>query len=91
MKEQITDRGLSSEPIYLTNLDSCRPANALSSEPAIGRWETRSYELDDLAGVMVIAGNETAAPDITFPLDVSGWHAVSIGVWADHITPGTDS
>ena len=88
-KDHITDRGFAARPIYLTDLDRCQPAGALSPEPAIGRWKTVSYATDELAGVMVAAGTETAAPDITYPLNVPGWHAVSVGVWADHITPGT--
>jgi hypothetical protein len=36
---------------------------------------------------MLVAGPETAAPEVICHLEVSGWHSVSIGVWGDHITP----
>ena len=89
VREGITDRGFSSEPVYLTDLSKSEPASALSSEPKPGHWRTMAYQTDDLSGVMLMAGNETAAPEITYPLEASGWHAVSIGVYGDHITPGT--
>ena len=35
---------------------------------------------DTLSGVILLAGPETAAPTITYPLNVRGLYAVSIGV-----------
>jgi uncharacterized lipoprotein YddW (UPF0748 family) len=87
--EHLADRGFAAEPIYLTDLDSCQPASALSGVPESGHWRTLRYTTDTLSGTMILAGPETVAPEVTYPLQVSGWHAVSIGVWADHITPGT--
>jgi uncharacterized lipoprotein YddW (UPF0748 family) len=87
--EHLADRGFAAEPIYLTDLDSCRPSSALSEVPESGHWRTLQYTTDALSGTMILAGPETVAPEVTYPLQVSGWHAVSIGVWADHITPGT--
>jgi uncharacterized lipoprotein YddW (UPF0748 family) len=29
---------------------------------------------------MLVAGNDTGAPDVTYPLNASGWHAISIGL-----------
>ena len=75
------DKWLPGQPIYLTDLDRCQPAEALSPEPRLGRWRTLEYETDTLSGVMLLAGPETAAPEITYPLSVSGWHAVSIGIY----------
>ena len=89
VKEHLADRGFAAEPIYLTDLDRCHPASALSSGPKPGHWRTLRYKTDTLSGVMLMAGPETAAPEITYPLRASGWHAVSIGVWGDHVTPGT--
>ena len=87
--EHLADRGFAAEPIYLTDLDSCRPASALSAVPKPGHWRTLRYTTEAHTGTMILAGPETAAPEVTYPLRVSGMHAVSIGVWADHITPGT--
>ena len=80
MREGIADRGLAGEPIFLTDLSRCRPADALSHTPKRKHWRTLSYSAEDLDGVMLLAGPETAAPEVHLPLDVDGWHAVSIGV-----------
>lgn len=80
MRESIADRALAAEPIYLTDLSRCRPADALSAKPRRKHWRTVGYTADGLAGTMLMAGPETAAPDIHVPLEVDGWHAVSIGV-----------
>ena len=80
MRESIADRALAADPIYLTDLSRCRPADALSPKPRRKHWRTLSYTTDGLAGTMLLAGPETAAPDVHVPLDVDGWHAVSIGV-----------
>ena len=84
MREGIADHALAAEPIYLTDLSRCQPADALSSKPRRKHWRTLSYTTDGLEGVMLLAGPETAAPEIHLPLDVDGWHAVSIGVMPAH-------
>ena len=74
------DGWLSSPPQYRTDLDRCEPAEALSPTGKRGRWRTMSFETDDVAGTMIAAGPETAAPAVSFPLRASGWHAVSVGI-----------
>ena len=66
--EFYADTWLSGEPIYLTDMDRCQPASALHPEPGPGLWRTLEYEMDALSGVMIMAGPETAAPDVTYPL-----------------------
>ena len=87
--ELYSDNWLSGEPIYLADMDRCLPSDALTSFPVPGRWRTLEYETDDFSGVMLLGGPETAAPEITYPLNVSGWHAVSIGVFP-HYDEGSD-
>ena len=82
-RDFIADRGYAANPIYVSDLDKCQPAGALSTEPRSRKWRTLEYETDRFSGVMLMAGPETAAPEVTYPLDVSGWHAVSIGVYGD--------
>ena len=79
--EQFADRWLSGEPVYLGDLDSCQPTDALTQSPQPGRWRLLDYETDVVSGVMLLAGPETGAPEVTYPLKVSGWHAVSVGVF----------
>ena len=68
------------QPIYHTDLDACLPANVLAPAPKHHHWRTLDYACDDLSGVMLLAGPETAPPPITYRLAESGWHAISIGV-----------
>ena len=82
----LADLGFSAEPVYIADLDRCQPSSAVGDEPQRGRWRTLAYEAETVSGVMVLAGPETAAQDIAYPLDVSGWHAVSIGVHGERRT-----
>ena len=80
MREGIADRAFAGAATYLTDLSRCRPAHALSRTPRREHWRMLNYAADGLDGVMLLAGPETAAPEIRLPLEVDGWHAVSIGV-----------
>ena len=75
----IGDLGLSQPPIYLTNLDRCQPADALSAEARTGQWRAFAYSTAAFTGTLLYAGDHTAAPAVTYPLGVRGWHAISIG------------
>ena len=84
-RDYIADRGFAAEPVYVADLDQCTPAGALSRESKRGHWKMYDYETHGFNGVVLMAGPETEAPDITYPLNVTGWHAVSIGI---HPTQG---
>ena len=48
------------------------------------------YETEQFAGTMLLAGPETAAPDVTYPLNADGWHAISIGMYCGgHLAEGS--
>ena len=70
----------SGEAIYLTDLGRCRPASALSRKPGRNRWRLLDYQTDRLKGTMLVAGQNTAAPPVTCPLDRKGWHAIYFGI-----------
>lgn len=78
--DRIGDSWLSQKPVYRADLDRCTPADALAIEPHLRRWRRLNYEIDSLSGTMLLAGPETAAPTITYPLNLHGLYAVSIGV-----------
>ena len=40
-----------------------------------------SYETDNLSGVIIRADEETDAPELTYPLGLTGWHGVSVGMY----------
>ena len=74
------DSWLSATPQYRTDLERCEPAGALSPTAKRGCWRTMTYEASDIRGTMIVAGPETAAPIVRYPLRANGWHAVSVGI-----------
>ena len=86
--KNLGDNWLLAKPVYLTDLDSCQPKSALSNETLSGHWRLLEYEADSLSGVMLVAGTETAAPEVVYPLNLSGWHSVSVGVFGGYHPPG---
>ena len=79
--EMFADKWLSAEPVYLTDMGRCEPAEAASGWAVFKKWRKLEYEAQGLSGVMLLAGPEQAAPEIRYDLGASGWHAVSIGVY----------
>ncbi len=75
------DRKFEADPVYFSDLSKCTPSSALSQDRRRGYWNTLRYETDQLSGVMLIAGAKTSAIDITYPLNLSGWHSISLGLW----------
>src|SRR5439155_1441058 len=69
-----------SPPIYLTDFDRCLPGSALSRKAKRNRWRLLDYEAEHLKGVLLVAGQNTAAPEITYPLNRKGWYAIYIGL-----------
>jgi uncharacterized lipoprotein YddW (UPF0748 family) len=72
----------SAPPLYLADLDRCEPKSALARKPTHGRWHLLECETEHSRGFMLVVGHNTAAPDITYPLERKGWHAISIGLRA---------
>ena len=75
------DQGFSSEPVYLADLGRCRPQEALTQRAKRGCWRVLDYDAESVSGAMLMAGPETAAQQVTYPLGLRGWHAVSIGAY----------
>ena len=82
--DRFADTWLRAAPSYVTDLSRCTPQSALGDRATAGKWRMLPYETDTLSGVMLRADPETAAPLVTCPLGVSGWHAVSVGLYAVH-------
>ena len=85
MGDMIDARGFAADPVYIADMDRCEPGSVLSDRPAWRQWRKVGYATESFEGVMLIAGPETAAPEVTYPLDVTGWHAVTIGVYGDQV------
>lgn len=66
---------------YFSDMSKCLPQSALSKEARQNHWRLIEYESDEVSGKMISAGPMTCAPDVTYPLDVKGWHAIYVGYW----------
>ncbi len=80
--DRIADSGLVNEPVFITDLSQASPASAVSETPEFKQWRSMAYTAGAISGQMLLAGPETAAPDVTLDLNLSGWHAISLGVMA---------
>ena len=67
-------------PIYLADMSKCLPASALTQKPQRGRWRLLPYETETFSGSMLVAGRNTGAPEIRYPLPQKGWHRISLGL-----------
>ncbi|MBI3941845.1 MAG: hypothetical protein HY326_02440, partial [Chloroflexi bacterium] len=77
------DTNPTSAPLYLTDMDQCRPQSALSTGPKRNHWRLISYKTEAFSGNMLVAAHETNAPEVTYPLHVKGWHKISLGVYQE--------
>ena len=77
----------SSAPVYVTDMDRCQPQSRLSRKGKLSRWRLIDYEAEDFSGVFLRAGPETAAGEVTYPLQVQGWHDVYIGLFNTPFRP----
>ena len=67
--------------VYLSDLDQCRPSSALSRHLRGGSWKMLDYETDDFSGTMLVVLEESAAPDLNYALNRTGWHRIYIGIY----------
>jgi len=69
------------KPIYLSDLTNCDPPSALSPRAKRGVWRAIDYATDTFSGVMLVATEESDAPDVTYPVKRDGWHEVYVGIY----------
>ena len=69
------------QEIYLTDLARCRPADAFSVTATKDKWQIVDYDAGRIKGTMLTAQALVNAPDVSLPVDVTGWHGISIGFW----------
>lgn len=73
--------------IYITDMSRCLPSDALSTEARNDAWQLFPYttcEAEPGAGTMIGAPSFVTPPEVTLPLNVTGWHEVHIGYWNPH-------
>jgi hypothetical protein len=62
-------------------LNNCQPQSALSTRAKHGVWRTIDYETDAFSGAMLVATEESEAPDVVYPVKRGGWHEIYVGVY----------
>ena len=67
--------------IYLSDLEKCQPSAALSERSAPGVWRMLQYKSRAFSGTMLVATEESDAPDVSYSLGRSGWHKIYIGIY----------
>ena len=70
-----------SETIWLTDLSSCTPPDALAASPCRDRWHVVDYDAGAVKGRMITAQATVDAPPVHLALKAHGWHAIALGVW----------
>ena len=55
----------------------------LSADARPGYWRVCDYTSGDLEGRLLYAPDAGDTPNLTLPLNLQGWHRVTIGVWGD--------
>ncbi len=68
------------ETVYLSDMSRCLPGSALSKKPRRNHWRLLDYETETFQGVMLVAGRNTDAPEIRYPVKQKGWYAISFGL-----------
>ena len=74
----------SGSDIIISDMSHCKPASAFSKRESWNRWQLlayRTYDGEPQSGVLLGAPSFVTAPEVTMPLNIAGWHAVSIGFW----------
>ena len=66
-------------PIYLADMDRCLPSSALTRKSQRFHWTMLDFETDAAKGTLLFAGEETQAPELTYPLEREGWYDIHIG------------
>ena len=76
--------------IYLTDMSICKPSSAISPTDQTNHWRAVKYESEDVCGTMLLASTHAQAPEVSCPVNVNGWHAISIGYWHPALMPRVD-
>lgn len=66
--------------VFFTDLTRSKPAGAMSIRHQKGKWQALGYKTAEISGRMIYADPESEVPSLTFSLQLSGWHAVFIGL-----------
>ena len=76
-----------SQAVVLTDMSRCSPGSALSERMVRGCWRVAEYEANELQGTMILACPDSRAATVSLPLQVTGPHAVFVGLYSTRTVP----
>jgi len=68
------------EPVIISDLSVCSPAAGLAERHQRGHWKVVPYTTTTFSGNSLWALKNSGAPEVTLPLNATGWHAVYLGL-----------
>lgn len=68
------------EIAVFSDMSKAEPRSAMSADLDKYAWRMVTYETAEFAGVMLAAAAESEVPEISLPLDLSGWHRMYLGL-----------
>ena len=72
--------------LYLADLEKCQPASALAKKWKHGAWRLLEYGTDSFSGQMLLAVQDSRAPEVTYAVKRSGWYEIYIGIYRKPFT-----
>lgn len=77
----VLDWANGANPVVLADMSKCEPAAALADRRLKGKWKVIEYKAGPYEGKMLSANFEQDAAPVTLPLNMSGWHAIYLGIY----------
>lgn len=74
--------------LFITNLDRCLPAEALSGKWQKNCWRIVDYEtMSDISGKMLMGTQDSTLQEIHYPLGLKGWYRIFLGLGNAYLNP----
>ncbi len=72
----------SGKPIYVSDLNNCFPSSAMSPKWEKEKWKAIDFETEDATGTMLVSGQNTTPPEVTYKFKQKGWYAIHVALYS---------
>ena len=72
----------SGKPIYISDLNNCTPSSAMSKKWELKKWKSLDFETAETSGTMLVSGQNTTPPEVTYKFKQKGWYAVYVALYS---------
>ncbi|MEZ5344962.1 MAG: family 10 glycosylhydrolase [Pyrinomonadaceae bacterium] len=72
----------SGKPVYISDLGNSFPSTAMSRKWRKEKWKVLDFETEDTKGTMLVSGQNTTPPEVTYKFKQKGWHAIYIALYS---------